>query len=115
MFRLNSDVFYNEANYIEDYELFFTSSEYFLKYIGNTQIVSNIGTAKIVEIGRCESNMENILVSLGFIEDYMIFKWFAIFHYKNKPIWINLSRISEGKKFTYDNVRNQLKDQVIEY
>jgi len=97
---------------MEDYETFLTHSEYFIKYIANTHINSEIGTAKIIDIGRCESNMENILVSMGFKEDYMIIKNFLIFHYKNKPIWIYLYRISKTEAFEYINIPSYREDIV---
>lgn len=97
---------------MDEFELFLINSDYYIKYIANTHIASNIGTAKIVDIGRCESNMEDLLISMGFKEDYMILKEKLIFHYKNKPIWIYLFRTSKVESFEYTNINKVLKEDV---
>jgi hypothetical protein len=63
-------------------------SEYFIKYIGNTFLTYDEGSAAIVDLARCEDGMSNILLQFGYTERFRIKKKGKICRYRNKPIVI---------------------------
>jgi hypothetical protein len=68
---------------------FYGWAKYFIKYIGNTFLNYDDGSAAIVDLSRCEDGMSSILLNLGYVEKYRVFKKDGkMFQYKNKPIII---------------------------
>lgn len=58
--------FYNKVKYMNKLDEFIIFSEHYIKYISSTIINSEIGKASIVELSRCDKNMDDIINSLGY-------------------------------------------------
>jgi hypothetical protein len=94
-YKTDNEEFYNNVKYLEKLDEFLTISRCFLKYIANAFVTFNLGTANVVEIARCEENMELILFSLGYKEKSKLRKTGEFIKYKNESIVILLSNIEK--------------------
>jgi hypothetical protein len=90
-FKIDNSVFYNGVSYLEKLDEYLTISKYFVKYITNSYIGFPLGSCSIVEMARCEENMEIILSSLGYREKSRIIKKGDFIKFRNYPIVIFLT------------------------
>jgi hypothetical protein len=94
-YKTDNEEFYNNVKYLEKLDEFLTISRSFLKYIANDFVTFSSGSANIVEISRCEENMELILTCLGYREKSKIRKTGEFIKYKNESIVIFLCNIEK--------------------
>jgi hypothetical protein len=92
-FNLRNEIFYNEVDYMEKLDQFLIISKFFVKYINNTYIHFPLGSCRLIEMSRCEANMNEILLSIGYREKDKIKKSCEILKCKNSSIIICLSKI----------------------
>ena len=99
-YKTDNEQFYNNVKYLEKLDEFLTISKSFLKYIANDFVTFSTGYANIVEISRCEENMESILSCLGYNEKLKIRKNGEFIKYKNESIVIftcNVEKLTVGE------------------
>ena len=94
-FKIDNSVFYNGVNYLEKLDEYLAISKYFMKYITNSYITFPMGNLSIVELARCEENMEHILTSLGYKEKSRIVKKGEFFKFRNLPVVIFLTSVGK--------------------
>jgi hypothetical protein len=113
-YKTDNQEFYNNVIYIEKLDEFLTISRSFLKYISNSFETFSLGSANIVEISRCEENMELILTSIGYKEKSKVRKTGEFIKYKNESIAVFLCNVEKlsmteanGVNETSTNYTNQ--------
>jgi hypothetical protein len=109
--EIDNDKFYNNVQYADKIEEFLTISKYYLKYIANTFVNFPYGSASVVEMSRCEENMDNILMSLEYREKSKMKRVGELIRYKQYPIIIFLFKLINS----YDlipNVPSQSTQQI---
>lgn len=92
---LDTKHFYNNVDFLDKLEEYFTTSRIFLKYIANTIVNFPKGYASIVEFSRSEEKIENFFIKMGYKETKRISKIGDAFKYKNFPIVLIVFNIEE--------------------
>lgn len=105
-FKIDNEEFYNNVKYLEKIDEFLTISKYFLKYIANTLVTYEAGSANIIEIARCEDNIPIILSHMAYKEKGKVKKLGEFIKYKNLPITILIYKLEkpEEQAFSTTNV-----------
>lgn len=94
-YKIDNTEFYNGVNFMEKIEEYLIISKYYLKYFTNAFIDFRLGTSTIVEMARCEENMDMILTSLGYKEKSTIRKRGDLIKFKNSPIIILITQMEK--------------------
>jgi hypothetical protein len=89
-YKIDNDEFYNRINFMEKIDEYLIISKYYLKYSTPAFINFALGSSNIIEISRCEENMELVLASIGYKEKSITKKKGFLFKFKNYPILILL-------------------------
>lgn len=105
-FKIDNSIFYNGVSYLEKLDEYLTISKYFVKYITNSYIGFPLGSCSIVEMSRCEENMEIILSSLGYKEKSRINKKGDFIKFRNYPIVIFLTSTEKVNTGIEENISN---------
>jgi hypothetical protein len=105
-FKIDNSVFYNGVSYLEKLDEYLTISKYFVKYITNSYIGFPLGSCSIVEMSRCEENMEIILSSLGYKEKRKISKKGDFIKFRNYPIVIFLTSTEKVNVGSEENINS---------
>lgn len=64
-----------------------------MKYIASSIVQSSIGSASIVDLARCEENMDLMLLSLNYEKKSKVAKIGEIIKFKDQPIIIQLYKL----------------------
>lgn len=97
-FNINLEEFLSKYNPIDNYDEMLKFSKVFIKYIANNKLNSQLGIAKVVEFCRCEENFEETLMMMGYKEKSRINKNFSTFKYRQFPIYLQATNISNDDK-----------------
>ncbi len=94
-FKIDNGIFYNGVNYMEKLDEYLTISKFYMKYITNSYLNFPLGSCSIIEMARCEENMNLILTSLGYKEKSKIKKRGEFIKFRNLPIIICLNSVEK--------------------
>jgi hypothetical protein len=111
--QIDNQIFYNNIQYIDKIEEYLILSKYYLKYIANTFINYDLGSANVVELSRCEDNMDMILQNMGYAIKYKIKKKGFYHKYKNLPIVIIIYSLE--KMLDNENIPLKAGEQTYQY
>lgn len=112
-YKTDNEEFYNSVKYLEKLDEFITISRCFLKYIANAFVTFSLGTANVVELSRCEENMELILTSLGYKEKSKLRKTGEFIRYKNESIVLFICNVEKLAISTDVNANTDMTTQNI--
>jgi hypothetical protein len=101
-YKIDNDEFYNNVNYMEKIDEYIILSKYYLKYTTPAFINFPLGNSNIVEISRCEKNMDIILSSLGYREKSHYNKTGDFIKYKNMPVIVMMSAVEKSDQIVVE-------------
>jgi hypothetical protein len=111
-YKTDNEEFYNNVKFLEKSDEFLTISRCFLKYIANAFVTFSLGTANVVDISRCEENMELLLTSLGYKEKSKIRKTGEFIKYKNESVVVFLCNVEKIVVCSDDNQPSEATNQI---
>ena len=111
--QIDNQIFYNDVQYMDKIDEYLLLSKYFIKYIGSTFINYDLGSANIVDLARCEDNMDMILQNMGYVVKYKIKKKGLYYKFKNLPIVIIIYALE--KLLDNENTPQKGGEQNLQY
>jgi hypothetical protein len=101
-------------NFLDQISEFYQWSKFYIKYIGNTFLSFEEGNAAIVDLSRCEENMNNILLEFGYHERFKIKKRGKMCKYKNKPVVVLIFTMEKPVESNSEHTRKEVNLQYLE-